>query len=125
MALRLGFNMLSGMASSNAEIIVHARGQDRFVRFDDFAYRTGFGRALLVRLAKAGVFGSLDLDRRDSLWHALAQDKKKLPLFDNAPTGAGWVPRPTFGRCPACPAVPETRLDKPTVAPVNSNWTDH
>ena len=25
----------------------------------------------------------------------------------------------------ACPAVPETRLDKPTVAPVNSTWTDH
>jgi len=25
----------------------------------------------------------------------------------------------------ACPAVLEARLDKPTVAPVNSIWTDH
>ena len=25
----------------------------------------------------------------------------------------------------ACPAVREARLDKPTVAPVKSNWTDH
>ena len=98
MALRLGFNMLSGMASSNAEIIVHTRGQEPFRSVDDFAYRTGFGRALLVRLAKAGVFGSLDLDRRDSLWHALAQDEKKLPLFDNAPPGAvGCHDQPSVG----------------------------
>jgi error-prone DNA polymerase len=88
MALRLGFNMLCGMSSCNAEIIVHARGLEPFRSLDDFAHRTGLGRGVLVRLAKAGVFGSLGLDRRDSVWHALAQDKKKLPLFESNASAA-------------------------------------
>ena len=37
-----------------------------------------------MRLAKAGVFGSLESDRRHSLWDALAQDPTPLPLFDAA-----------------------------------------
>jgi error-prone DNA polymerase len=49
---------------------------------DDFTRRTGLSRAVATRLAKAGVFGSLGLERREALWHALAQDQKKLPLFD-------------------------------------------
>ena len=86
-ALRLGFNQLSGMASANAEIIVRVRGTKPFRWVGDFARRTGFGRGVLVRLAKAGVFGSLGLNRRNSLWHALAQDKKRLPLFEGE---LGW-----------------------------------
>ena len=35
-----------------------------------------------MRLAKAGACGSLELDRRGALWHALGQDQKPLPLFD-------------------------------------------
>ena len=37
-----------------------------------------------MRLAKAGVFGSLGTNRRHSLWDALAQDQTPLPLFDAA-----------------------------------------
>ena len=36
----------------------------------------------MARLAKAGVFGSLGTNRRHSLWDALAQDQRPLPLFD-------------------------------------------
>ena len=46
--------------------------------------RTGLGRAALKCLAEADAFGSLGLTRRESLWQALAQDKKPkaMPLFD-------------------------------------------
>ncbi|MCO6454667.1 MAG: error-prone DNA polymerase, partial [Pirellulaceae bacterium] len=49
-----------------------------------FARRTGLGRAMLVRLADADAFGSLDHDRRQALWAALGQDARPrpLPLFD-------------------------------------------
>jgi len=49
---------------------------------DDFSRRTGLSRAVATRLAKAGAFGSLGPDRRNALWHAMAQDQKELPLFD-------------------------------------------
>jgi error-prone DNA polymerase len=51
---------------------------------DDFARRTGLSRAVIVRLAKAGAFESLRLNRRGALWHALGQGTKqeRLPLFD-------------------------------------------
>ncbi len=81
-ALRLGLNMLHGLASAHAEQIERARGDGPFRSLDDFARRTGFSRAVLSRLAKAGAFGCLDLNRRQALWHALDQDQKQLPLFD-------------------------------------------
>ncbi len=74
--------MLSSMPSAQVERIEAARREGPFLSLDDFALRTGLSRAVLVRLAKAGAFGSLGLNRRESLWHALAQEKKALPLFD-------------------------------------------
>jgi error-prone DNA polymerase len=81
-SLRLGFNMLLGMSAHDAETIELARAKGPFCSISDFTHKTGLGRATIARLAKAGVFGSLQLNRRDSLWHALAEDKKLLPLFD-------------------------------------------
>ena len=34
-------------------------------------------------MAKGGAFASLELDRRGSLWHALAQQQRAMPLFDS------------------------------------------
>ena len=81
-ALRLGLNMLHGLAAAHAGRIEQARGNQPFCSLDDFAQRTGLSRAVLSRLAKAGAFGSLGLTRREALWHALAEDQKELPLFD-------------------------------------------
>ncbi len=81
-SLRLGFNILSGVPSSDVERIVEARRQGPFISVDDFARRTGLSRAAIARLAKAGTFGSLELNRRAALWEALGQDQKELPLFD-------------------------------------------
>jgi error-prone DNA polymerase len=80
--LRLGFQMLHGMAEAHARRIEEARGHRPFRSADDFTRRTGLGRSVATRLAKAGAFGSLGLNRREALWHALAQDPKTLPLFD-------------------------------------------
>ncbi len=80
--LRLGFNVLSGVPSSDVERIIGARQQGPFTSVDDFARRTRLGRAAIARLAKAGTFESLALNRRAALWESLAQDPKSLPLFD-------------------------------------------
>jgi error-prone DNA polymerase len=81
-SLRLGFNTLSGMSAAHVERIERTRGAEPFRSLDDFARRTGLSRAVITRLAKAGTFGSLRLDRRTALWEALGQDQKELPLFD-------------------------------------------
>jgi error-prone DNA polymerase len=73
--------MLHGVAAAHAERIQRAREEGPFRSWDDFARRSGLSRAVLSRLANAGVFGSLGLERRQSLWHALAEDSKELPLF--------------------------------------------
>ncbi|MGA2616581.1 MAG: error-prone DNA polymerase [Thermoguttaceae bacterium] len=83
-AVRLGFRMINGLGRACVEQIVRARGEQEFRSLDDFARRTQLSRPLLVRLAHAGTFGSLGLDRRQSLWHALEQDQQALPLFPSA-----------------------------------------
>jgi len=81
-ALRLGFRMLTGMSSADAERIVAARREGTFRSMEDFARRTGLRRTTLSRLAKADAFGSLELNRRQALWDALGEDGKELPLFE-------------------------------------------
>jgi len=80
--LRLGFRMLQGTAEEQGRRIEEARDKRPFRSLDDFTRRTGLGRPVAVRLAKAGAFGSLGLKRREALWHALAQEQRALPLFD-------------------------------------------
>jgi len=85
-SLRLGFHILHGMSQADAERIVEARAERPFCSLEDFTRRTGFGQAMTSRLAKAGAFSSLKLDRRGALWHALAHDGKELPLFAQVQT---------------------------------------
>ncbi len=84
LSLRLGFRMLRGLPHLAGERIVACRGEKPYTSIDDFTRRTRFGRAVILRLARAGVFSSLEADRRHSLWDALAQDPTPLPLFDAA-----------------------------------------
>jgi error-prone DNA polymerase len=93
-SLRLGFCMLSGLAQAQGQRIVAARGRQAFAGLEDFARLTGLSRAVLSRLAKAGVFGSLELDRRQSLWQALGQDQKELPLFNRSAPAVDGGPAP-------------------------------
>ncbi|MGA2253285.1 MAG: error-prone DNA polymerase [Thermoguttaceae bacterium] len=84
LSLRLGFRVLWGLPRAHAEQIVEQRGDREYRSIDDFTHRTGLSRAAIMRLAKAGVFGSLETNRRNSLWDALAQDQTPMPLFDAA-----------------------------------------
>jgi error-prone DNA polymerase len=87
LALRLGLRMLGGLGEAQARRIEAARRPGGpFRSMEDFVRRTGLGRAVAVRLAKAGAMESLGLDRRGALWHALAQDQKPLPLLDQLET---------------------------------------
>ncbi len=92
-SLRLGFNVLCGVSSSEVERIEETRREGPFISVDDFARRTGLSRAAVARLAKAGTFQSLELDRRAALWESLAQDQKDMPLFEGrrAEGGGGKV----------------------------------
>jgi error-prone DNA polymerase len=76
--------MLRGLPHLAGERIVACRGDRPYTSIEDFTRRTRFGRAVILRLARAGVFSSLEADRRHSLWDALAQDPTPLPLFDAA-----------------------------------------
>ncbi|HUT88451.1 MAG TPA: error-prone DNA polymerase [Thermoguttaceae bacterium] len=88
-SLRLGFHMLQGTSEAHGRRIEEARGEGPFQSLDDFTRRTGLGRSVATRLAKAGAFGSLGLNRREALWHAMGQDQKALPLFDGLDFGGG------------------------------------
>ena len=67
-----------------ARAIERAREDGPFLSIDDFARRTGLGQANIKRLAEADAFGSLGAGRRQALWQALGQEKKRreMPLFD-------------------------------------------
>jgi error-prone DNA polymerase len=111
--------MLSGLAGGHARRIVEARQAGAFSSLAEFARRTGLGRAVLARLAKAGAFGSLGLDRRGALWHALAEDQKKLPLLDR-----DVHPRPSAFPLPPSPfPLPPSAL--PPMSPAEEVLADY
>jgi error-prone DNA polymerase len=86
-SLRLGLRMLDGLGEAQGRRIEEVRGKGGpFRSLEDFVRRTGLGRAVAVRLSKAGAMESLGLDRRGALWHALAQDSAPLPLLDQLET---------------------------------------
>jgi error-prone DNA polymerase len=82
--LRLGLRILNGLGESVGETIERTREIGPFTSIDDFARRTGLGQPFIKRLAEADAFASLGADRRQALWHALGQEKKRreMPLFN-------------------------------------------
>jgi error-prone DNA polymerase len=98
--LRLGFRLLNGLGESAGRSIERAREAGPFLSIDDFARRTGLGQGVIRRLAEADAFGSLGADRRQALWQALGQEKKRreMPLFECRP---GLIAGPPRGPGPA------------------------
>jgi error-prone DNA polymerase len=89
-ALRLGLRLVNGLPQAVAQVIVEARRQGPFRSLSEFTRRTGLGRAAIARLADADALKSLHNDRRNALWEALAQEKKKTdqPLFQEMDVAA-------------------------------------
>jgi error-prone DNA polymerase len=87
-ALRLGLRQVRGLPEREARTIMAARRHGVFHSVEDFARRTGLGRAAIMRLANADGFGSLRVDRRGGLWQALGQHRDRaMPLFDQLSAG--------------------------------------
>ncbi len=106
-ALRLGFNQITGLLRADAETLVAARYQSgAFDSVADCAARSGVGVATLERLARADAFAALGLSRRQALWavRALAPENKapSLPLFD----GQGVSPAVAEDEHAALPTLP-------------------
>ncbi|MEC9092352.1 MAG: error-prone DNA polymerase [Planctomycetota bacterium] len=85
--LRLGLRMISGLPQDVGAVIGEARKGGPFKSVVDFSNRTKLGKATIARLSQADALGSLNQDRRGSLWQALAQPvaAQEQPLFDAIP----------------------------------------
>ncbi|MFW6170422.1 MAG: error-prone DNA polymerase [Planctomycetota bacterium] len=86
LALRLGFCLVKGIPQAAIAVIEKAREQGgAFRSLSDFTRRTSMERSLVMRLAEADVFRSLNRDRRSALWEVLDHDGQveRLPLFQS------------------------------------------
>ncbi|MFQ5764273.1 MAG: error-prone DNA polymerase [Rhodospirillales bacterium] len=90
-ALRLGFRQVKGLAEADADTLVVARG-DGYPDAADLQRRSGLGRAVLEKLARADAFGSLGLDRRQALWAVRGLDDEAPPPLLAAVGAAGPEP---------------------------------
>ena len=81
-ALRLGFRLIGGFSRRHADQVIAQRGTTKFTSFEDFAVRTNLHRSVLVRLAQASAFESMELKRRQALWLAMTASEP-MPLFDS------------------------------------------
>ena len=123
-ALRLGFNQISGLAAADHEELVAARRLGgAFDSVADCAKRAGLGPGALERLARADAFAGLGLSRRQALWavRALAPESRAaaLPLF--AHRGLDVLP-PEDEHAAALPALPPGMpppLDRTLILPVS------
>jgi DNA polymerase III alpha subunit len=81
LALRLGFRQIRGLAQSEADWIVAARGNGYTV-VEDVWRRAGVSPRTVTILAEADAFAALGAGRREALWAARAiTGDRPLPLF--------------------------------------------
>jgi error-prone DNA polymerase len=110
--LRLGLRMIAGLRTDVAEKVLAARQQGRFTSIAEFTRRTGLSQSEIAQLSAADAFGSLNQDRREALWQALAQEKKPRdqPLFANLNEGDDAV-----GALPKLDAIEQVTADYHTL----------
>jgi error-prone DNA polymerase len=89
-ALRLGFRLVSGFREKDAKAMAEARKEGGpFVSAEDVMRRANLRPSTMLTLARADAFGSLDLDRRKSLWSVSGLESGGLPLFGCDDASAG------------------------------------
>jgi len=94
MGIRLGFNLVAGLRTDHANLII-ARRRGGYDSIRDLWLRTRLPPAVLKTLADADAFQSLGLSRRDASW-AIAgligdHGAESLPLFEAASSPQAFV----------------------------------
>lgn len=106
-AVRLGFRQVSGMRKPDADKIVAARhNSGRFYSVSDLQHAADLDTAALERLAEADAMASLQLNRREALWDAMAQTNIPAPLVDGVS-----VPPGKMVQLPLLPMVADVHAD--------------
>jgi error-prone DNA polymerase len=81
LAVRLGFRMVKGLASLQADILIARRGAG-YRSIQDLWHLSGIPVASLERLAEADAFQAIGLSRRQAVWTIRGLSDTRLPLFD-------------------------------------------
>ncbi len=89
-AVRMGLRYVKGLGEREWERIARPRNLAPFASLQDFARRTGLDESSLSALAEAGVFDSLQIDRRTALWDArrlarMQKESLELPARERQP----------------------------------------
>ena len=79
--VRLGLRYVRGLRREVGERIAHERSRRPFADLDDLALRCQVDDQQLKRLAFAGAFAGLGLERREALWQAARVGRDAGPLF--------------------------------------------
>jgi error-prone DNA polymerase len=82
-ALRIGLRQIKGLKQEDADWLVAARA-NFYADPHDIWLRAGLSPAVLETLANADAFQSMELKRREVLWHIKALGSAPLPLFTAA-----------------------------------------
>ena len=82
-AVRLGLRMVAGLSEKDANALVQARDEG-YTSPAEIIMRSTCSHAALERLAQADAFSSMNLSRRQALWHVSALGGKQLPIFRTA-----------------------------------------
>jgi error-prone DNA polymerase len=89
LAVRLGFRMVKGLASLQADTLIARRGVG-YRSLEAVWQRAGIPVVALERLAEADAFQAVGLDRRQAVWAIRGLSEARLPLFVDYPD----LPRP-------------------------------
>ncbi len=92
-ALRLGLRLIAGLREDDASKLAAARAEGGPFRTpEDLMRRAKLRPAAMRTLARADAFGSLELARRETLWHIAGLEADELPLLPSpcpSPPGRG------------------------------------
>ena len=84
-ALRLGLRLVAGLREEDAKRLVEARQQGGpFLTPEDLMRRAKLRAPAMRTLARADAFSSLDLARRETLWHVAGLEADVLPLLPSS-----------------------------------------
>jgi error-prone DNA polymerase len=96
--IRMGVRYVKGLGERERAAYVEARAERPFTDLADFARRTRMSRKALHKLAEAGAFGGLGLDRRAAIWELSRLAREPLAGLDWLSEDEGATPEATSRR---------------------------